>query len=118
MTKSEYQELVEFIAPQFGRINERFDAVDARFDTMDERLRRVEVLGEDNRHQIQIVAESVTGVGQRLDAFRSEVAAQFTEVTAQFTEVGAEFADVRKLLRTSHRELDGRVTTLEDLPNT
>ena len=94
---------MEFIAPQFGRINERFDTVDGRFDAMDERLRRVEILGEDNRHQIQILAESITGVGQRLDAFRSEVAAQFTEVAVQFTEVGAEFVHVRELLQTSHR---------------
>ena len=92
MTKSEYQELVEFIAPQFDRINKRFDA-------MDERLRRVEVLGEDNRHQIQIVAEAVSGVDGKLEAFRSEVA------------VG--FQDLRELLRTSHLELDRRVTRLE-----
>ena len=65
MTKSEYQELVEFIAPRFDRIDKRFDsiderfaAVDNRFDAIDERLRRVEILGEENRHQIQIVSGS------------------------------------------------------------
>ena len=113
MTKSEYQELVEFIAPRFDRIDKRFDAVDERFDAidkrfdavderfdaMDERLRRVEVLGEDYRHQIQIVAEAVSGNDRRLEAFRSEVA------------VG--FQDLRELLRTSHLELDRRVTRLE-----
>ncbi len=103
MTKSEYQELVEFIAPQFHRIGQRFDAVDERFDAMDERLLRVEILGEDNRHQIQMVAESVIGVGERLDAFRTEVAGEFQEV--------------RELINTSHAELDRRVTILEDRPN-
>ena len=93
MTKSEYQELVEFIAPRFDRIDKRFDAVD-------ERLRRVEVLGEDNRHQIQILAEAVSGNDRRVEAFRSEVA------------VG--FQDLRELLRTSHLELDRRVTRLEE----
>ena len=30
MTKSEYQELVEFISPKFDRIGSRFDAIDKR----------------------------------------------------------------------------------------
>ena len=63
MAKSEYRELVEFIAV-------RFDRNDKRFDTIDERLRRVEILGEDNRHQIQIVSVGVAGVAERV----SEVA--------------------------------------------
>jgi len=86
MTKSEYQELAEFIG--------------LRFDSMDGRLRRVEVLGEDTRHQVQILAEAVTGNNQRLDAFRAEVS--------------AEFRDVRELVQVSHSELDRRATTLEN----
>ena len=82
MTRSEYQELVEFIGP--------------RFDSIDERLRRVEILGEENRHQIQIVAEAVSGIDGKLEVFRSEVAAGFQE------------------LRTSHLGLDRRVTRLEE----
>ena len=93
MTKSEYQELAEFIAV-------RFDRSDKRFDAIDERLRRVEILGEDNRHHIQIVAEAVTGLDQRFEAFRSEVA------------VG--FQDVRELFSTSQLALDRRVTRLEE----
>ena len=93
MTKSGYQELVEFIAPRFDRIDERF----AGFD---DRLRRVEILGEENRHQIQIVAEAVSGNAGKLEAFRSEVAAGFQ--------------DLRELLRASHLELDRRVTRLEE----
>jgi len=60
VTKSEYQELAEFIA--------------LRFDRSDERLLRVEILGEDNRHHLQIVAEAVTGLDQRFEALRSDVA--------------------------------------------
>ena len=95
MTKSEYQELVEFIAP-------RFDRIDNRFDGIDERLRRVEILGEENRHQIRIVAETMaeTVSNDKFEAFRSEVA------------VG--FEDLRELLRASHRESDRRVTRLEE----
>ncbi len=88
MTKSEYQELVEFIGP--------------RFDGIDERLRRMEILGEENRHQIQIVAEAVakTVSIDKFEAFRSEVAAGFE--------------GLRGLLRASHLELDRRVTRLEE----
>ncbi len=95
MTQSEYQELVEFIAVRFDRNDERFDAID-------ERLRRVEILGEENRHQIQIVAEAVSDTvsNDKFEAFRSEVAAGF--------------ADLRELLRASHLELDRRVTRLEE----
>ena len=74
--------------------------MDQRFDAIDERLRRVEILGEDSRHHIQIVAEAVTGLDHRFEAFRSEVAAGFQ--------------DFRELLRTSHLVLDRRVTRLEE----
>ena len=114
MTKSEYQELVEFIAPRFDRIDNRFDAVDNRFDAVDnrfdaiderfagfdDRLRRVEILGEENRHQIRIVAEAVSGFDGKLESFRSEVAAGFQ--------------DLRELLQASHLELGRRVTRLEE----
>ncbi len=95
MTKSEYQELVEFIAPRFDGINQRLNAIDGR-------LRHVEILGEENRHQIQVVAEAVaeTVSDSKSEAFRSEVAAGFE--------------DLRELLRASHLELDRRVTRLEE----
>lgn len=52
MTKSEYQELVEFLGV-------RFDAMERRFDAMEERLIRIELLAEENHHQIRIVAERI-----------------------------------------------------------
>ncbi len=118
MTRSEYQDLVEFIAPQFDRMNrrytaadKRFDAiddrfagVDKRFDAIDDRLRRVEILGEDTRHQVQILAEAVSNTVSKdtFEAFRAEMAAGFE--------------DLRHLLRTSHLDLDRRVTRLEEGP--
>ena len=125
MTKSEYQELAEFIGRRFDRSDRRFDAIDRRlevmdkrfdgidnrfdavgnrFDSMDDRLRRVEILGEDTRHQVQILAGAVTGNNQRLDAFRAEVS--------------AEFRDVRELIPVSYSESDRRVTTLENQSET
>jgi len=59
MTRSEYQELVEFIGPKFDRIERRFDGVEAR-------LTRVEVAVEENRHLIQVVAESVTSLREEM----------------------------------------------------
>ena len=107
MTKSEYQELVEFIAPRFDRIDKRFDAMNGRFDVADvrfdgfeERLRRVEILGEDTRDQIRIVAEGVTTVDRKLEEFRSEVADSFREH--------------RDLLRTSYQDLNLRMTSVEE----
>ncbi len=41
MTKSEHQELVEFLGRQFTAIDERFIAIDRRFDTIDEKFREV-----------------------------------------------------------------------------
>ncbi len=38
MTRSEYQELVEFIGPKFDEIWRRFNGVDARFDAVDGRF--------------------------------------------------------------------------------
>ncbi len=38
MTKSEYQELVEFLGRQFTVIDQRFDAIDRRFVAMDQRF--------------------------------------------------------------------------------
>jgi hypothetical protein len=95
ITKSEYQELVEFIASRFDDMNKRFDAID-------ERLRRVEILGEENRHQIRILAEAVSDTVSKatFEAFRSEVAAGFE--------------GLRELLQASHLDLDQRVTRLEE----
>lgn len=100
VTKSEYRDLAEFIAVRFDRSDKRFDGMDKRFDAIDERLHNVEILGEDTRHNLQIVAEAVTGLDQRFEAFRFEVA--------------ADFRDVRALIQMSHHALDHRVTRLEE----
>ena len=100
MTKSEYQELVEVIAPRFDRMDKRFDAADERSDGFEQRLRRVEILAEDTRAQVRIVAEGVTTVDRKLEEFRSEVADSFREH--------------RDLLRSSYRDLDLRMTGVEE----
>ena len=93
MTRSEYQELVEFLGPKFEAIDRRFDAIDRRFDALEVRLTRVEVGLEGNRHHIQIVAEG-------LAAAREDSAREFTAVRREigegFASVWSELGNVRK----------------------
>ncbi len=96
MTRSEYQELVEFLGPKFDAIDRRFDAVDRRFDAVEERLTRVEVLGERDRDHLRVLAEGITSVDQKLESFRQEVAEEFravrSEMAAGFDAVRSEMA--------------------------
>lgn len=87
MTKSEYQELVEFLAKRFTAIDQRFDAIDQRLDTMDRRFEalegrlealearttRIEVGLEALRHEVRLVAEGVVTNGHRLDRVESNL---------------------------------------------
>ena len=57
-------------------------------------------LAEDTRDQVRIVAEGVTIVDRRLEEFRSEVADNFREH--------------RDLLRSSYRDLDLRMTSVDE----
>ena len=57
-------------------------------------------LAEDTRDQVRIVAEGVTTVDRKLEEFRSEVADSFREH--------------RDLFRNSHRDLDLRMTSVEE----
>ncbi len=83
MTRSDYQELTDFIGRQFAATNSR--------------LTRVEVGVEENRHQIQILAEGITALRGEMDreftAVRSEMAAGFTSVWSEFGTVRKEMAD-------------------------
>jgi hypothetical protein len=100
MTKSEYQELVEFLSVKFGRIEQRFDAIDRRFEDIDQRFdaidrrfedidRRFEavdlrfesveasirhqgVLIERNAHHIRQVAEAITTLHVKVDRLWEE----------------------------------------------
>ena len=67
MTKSEYQELVEFLGPKFDAISRQFDSIDGRLDAIEQRLTRVEVTVEENRHHIQILAERIGALDSKMD---------------------------------------------------
>ena len=99
MTRSEYQELVEFLGKKFDAIDRRFDAIDRRFDALEGRVTRVEVTQEQDRDLIQAVAEGVASLSERLDRFQEEVSSEFrairSEMSAGFTSVWEEFGTVR-----------------------
>ena len=99
----EYRQLVEFIAP--------------RFDDLGQRLTAVEVLGEKNQHQIEIVAEKVTALDRKLEDFRGEVKEEFKEVRGEmavgFEAVRSEMAEGFDAQGKLIRGLGGRVERLE-----
>jgi hypothetical protein len=96
MTRSEYQELVEFLGPKFDKVEERFDAVE-------ERLTRAEVLGEENRHQVQAVSEAFSfnrkATARELTAIRSEMTEGFATVWSGFGILRQETAEGFKTVR-------------------
>jgi hypothetical protein len=79
MTRSEYQELVEFLGGKFSRIDGQFAAVDRRFEALEVRLARVEVTVEENRHLIQTVAEGLAGHRENTDREFAAVRAEMAE---------------------------------------
>ena len=83
MTKTEYQEMAEFLAKQFSKIDKRFlqsDASrDARFDSLENRLTKVALGNEETRHDLQGVAEGLTSV-------RSEMRKGFDDVRTEMRE--------------------------------
>lgn len=103
------QELREETSQRFQRVDERFDKMDERFDKMDQRfdkmdgqLRLTDVRVEGLQSRIQQVAEGVAAGNENLEAFKKDVA--------------KEFSDTRSLIKDGYKELDKRVTVLERRP--
>ena len=102
---------------QFNAVDQRFEAVDRRFDAVDQRFdamerrqdstdarlegtrRHLGVLIENLDGKIQLVAEGVINVDQKIDRVR--------------VELKGEIAEVKDLLRGSYSDLDRRVRRLE-----
>jgi hypothetical protein len=90
VTKSEYQELVEFLGGKFQRIDARFERIDARFQRIDARFERIDarfdatdeairhngVLIDRNTDAIRKVAEGVVMLDEKLERFRVEFEAR------------------------------------------
>jgi archaellum component FlaC len=103
------------IDQRFERMDERFERMDGRFERIDERFEKVEtearhtrVLLEGLDNKIQLVAEGVAGVSERLEDFKAETARNFAEVKASF-------ATQHRNLKGSVQELERRVQNLSDV---
>jgi predicted nucleic acid-binding Zn-ribbon protein len=117
MTKSEYQELVEFIAPKFDEIGRQFKSVEKRLDKIEERLTKVEerltkveerltkveVLREEDRSQLEAVADGVANNSKIMERKFAAVDPGFQsvreEMAAGFEAVREEMADGFQTLR-------------------
>ena len=79
MTADQYTELIDYLGRKFGRIDERFDALEGRMDglegrmdSLEGRLTKVEVGLEALRGDVQILAEGLTTLNQRLDRYHED----------------------------------------------
>ena len=101
--------LIEFIGKKFDQVDQRFEAIDRRLEQVAtkeevraqqaETRRHFEVVAEGLRGQMQLLAEGVATLDQKLNRFREEVAGEFQEM--------------KSMIRFSYAELDRRITTLE-----
>ena len=67
---------------------------------MEEIKRHFSIVAEGLEHKIQLVAEGITNVDEKLERFRQEVKEEFKET--------------RSMIKFSYAELDRRVAVIED----
>jgi chromosome segregation ATPase len=117
-TSRQIQDLREEAVQQFtsfrAEVDQRFEQVDRRFEQVDRQLGQVgqrldqlqetvhgtQILVEDLRGKIELVAEGVVGVNERLDAALEKTAGDIAEVRSVFT--------------AHNKNLNGRVQVVED----
>ena len=109
MDEEELAPLIEFIGKKFDQVDQRLGGMDRRLDQMAtkdevrdqqaETRRHFDVVAEGLRSQIQLFAEGVSAVDQRLDRFQRKVE--------------EEFAETRAAIRFSYAQLERRILDLE-----
>lgn len=111
-TSRQIQDLREETVQQFtsfrAEVDQRFEQVDRRFgqvgqrlDQLQETVHGTQILVEDLRGKIELVAEGVVGVNERLDAALEKTAGDIQEVRSVFT--------------AHNKNLNGRIQVVEDL---
>lgn len=104
------QDLLTYLAAMEQRLQKRSDAMEQRFDGMEQRftqeiqelrqeVRHVHVVVEDIQDKVQLAAEGIMNVNEKLDRHREEVSGRFN--------------DLESLMRDSDRALASRVDRLE-----
>jgi len=81
MTKSEYQELVEFLGERFTEVNRRFDAVDAKLEEHDGRF-------EEHDRRFDAIEAKL----EELKAKRPEIMNRIAEILKECGEISMEIA--------------------------
>ena len=102
MTNSEYQDLIAFLGRKFEEVDRRFDQTATKEELgaqQAETRRHFDVVAEGLRGQMQLVAEGVGTLDEKLNRFREEVAGEFKEM--------------KSMIRISYAELDRRIQELE-----
>jgi chromosome segregation ATPase len=105
VTKSEYQELVEFLSEKFKEIDQRFEQIDgrlgrheSRFDSLERELRHVRVATEQNGDRIRLLAEGFTSLDEKVDHFREDVDRRFDGLEVRFDGLEARVDQNRVLI--------------------
>lgn len=88
MTKSEYQELVEFLGHQFTAIDGRFTTIDRRFDAIDQRFLAID-------HRFDAIDQRFDTIDEK---FR-EVFGHFDEIYRRLDRLEQEYYAVVQALR-------------------
>lgn len=102
MTKSEYQELIEFLGKRFEAMDRRFDGIEAKLEEHDRRFDAVEAKLEEHDRAASTVEARLEEVGdfdRKLETLREQM--------------DARFAEMMDLMKTSYGEIDRRITDLE-----
>jgi len=72
MTVDQYEELIQFLAKQFGRVDERFQGIEGRLGGLEGRMTKVEVSLEALRGDVQLLAEGLSATNERLDRYHQD----------------------------------------------
>jgi len=77
--ESLHQENMQQITGLRLETNQRFEKMEERQDRTETEIRRAQVMVEGLRGEIQLVAEGVSGLGEKQRSFRREVAQKFRQ---------------------------------------
>jgi chromosome segregation ATPase len=101
--ESLHQEVMQEMTQRFEKVDERFETMEERQDRMETAIRHTQVMVEGLRGDIQLVAEGVMSVEERLRSSQDEVLRKLEEVQSAMVPY---CRDVQ--------HLDTRVRLLED----
>ena len=83
MTRSEYQELVEFLGRRFEAIDQRFEAIDQRFDAIDRRFDAMDQRFDAMDQRFEAMDQRFEAMDQRFEAIDQ----RFEAIEARLTRV-------------------------------